>query len=124
MICKFICFFCTKAFLFVCENNRCRQWTRKAPSSSTNHFLPGMICWVSENNRSNLFRAIETNNPTPVNGRFLSFSHLPVFWSHVRHSIYLVYLEFLTLSATNSKLLLKVQLLERQCHYCNHAEKV
>ena len=58
--------FCTKAFLFVCENNRCGQRTCKASSSSTNHSIPGIICWVSENHRPNLFRAIETKNAAPL----------------------------------------------------------
>ena len=60
----------------------------------------------------------------PFSGRFLSFSHLPIFRSRVGHSISLVYLKFLTLSATNSKLLTKMQLSERQFSFRNHAEKV
>ena len=117
---KFACFR-TK----VCENNRCCQRNRKASSSSTSHSLPGMICWVSENHRRNLFRAIETKNADcPFCGRCLSFNHLPIFRSHVRHYISSVYLKFLTLSATNSQLLMKYELSERQFFYVNHAEKV
>ena len=63
--------FCTKAFLFVCENNRCGRRTRKASSSSTNHSLLWTICWVSENHRRNVFRAIDTENAaTPLVGVF------------------------------------------------------
>ena len=114
---------CTKALLFVCENNHCGQRIRKASSSSTDHSLPGIICWVSENHRSDLFRGIETKNAGPFRGRFLSFSFLK-FQSHVGHSISLVYLKFLTLSATNAKLLIKMQQSEQQLPYRNHAEKV
>ena len=60
----------------------------------------------------------------PFSGRFSSFSHLPIFRSHVGHSISLVYLKFLTLSATNSKLLIKMQLSERKFPYRDHAGKV
>ena len=60
----------------------------------------------------------------PFSGRFLSLSHLHIFQSHVGHSISLVYSKLLTLSATNSKLLMKVQLSERQFLDRNHAEKV
>ena len=117
--------FCTKAFLLVCKNNRCGQSTQKASSSSTNHSFPGMICWVSENHRRNLFRAIETKNAAPpFSGRFLGFSHLPIFRPPVGNSIPLVYLKFLTLSATNSMLLMMVQLSERQFLDRNYAEKV
>ena len=117
--------FCTKAFLFVCGNNRCLQRTRTASSSSTNHSLLGMICWVSENHHRSLFRAIETKTqPPPFSERFSSFSNLPIFRSQVGHSISLVYSRFLTVSATNSKLLMKVKLSERQFLDSNHAEKV
>ena len=116
--------FCTKAFLFVCENTRCGQTLRKASSRSTNHSFPGMICWVSQSLRRNIFRAIETKNAAPFIGRFLSFSHFHTFQSHVGHSISLVYSKLLTLSVTNSKLLMKVQLSERQFLDRNHAEKV
>ena len=51
-------------------------------------------------------------------------AHLPIFRSHAGHSISLVYLKFLIFSATNSKLLMKVHLSERQFLYRNHAEKV
>ena len=93
-------------------------------SRSTNHSFTGMICWVSENLRRNIFRAIETKNAAPFIGRFLSFSHFHTFQSHVGHSISLVYSKLLTLSVTNSKLLMKVQLSERQFLDRNHAEKV
>ena len=91
---------CTKVFLFICEKNRCRgQRTRKASWRSTNHSLPWIICWVSENHRHSLFRAIswllfliETKDAAPFSGSFLSFSHLPIFRSHEGHSISLVYL--------------------------------
>ena len=75
--------FCTKAFLFGCENNRCGQRTRKASPSSTNHSFPGMICLVSENHRRDLFRAVKTKNAAPFSGRFLSFTHWN--WRMLRH---------------------------------------
>ena len=114
--------FCTKASFFVCEHNHCGQRTHKASSTSTNH--SGMICWVSENHRRNLFRAIETKNVAPFSGRFLSFSHLPIFWSHVGHSIFFSLFKILDSFATNSKLLMKVQLSERQFLDRIHAKKV
>ena len=116
--------FCTKAFLFVCKNNRCGQRTHKASSSSTNHSFPGIICWVSETTAVTFSGQSKQKTLPPFSGMFLSFSNLPISRSHVGHSISLVYLEFLTLSATNSKLFIKVQLLERQFLDCNHAEKV
>ena len=71
----------TKAFLCACRNNRCGQVTRKASSSSTNHSLPGIICWVSEKHRCNLFRAIETKNAAPLYWEVFKFqprSYIPV----------------------------------------------
>ena len=117
--------FCTKAFLFACKNNRCGQRAHKRYSSSTNHSLPGMTCWVSTNHHRDLFRAIKTKNAAPPpSGKFLGFGYLPIFRSQVGHFISSVHLKFFTLSATNSQLLMKVQLSERQFLDRNHAEKV
>ena len=105
--------FCTKVFLFVCENSRCGQRTYKASSSSTKHSLPGIICLVSQNHRRYLSgQSKQKTLPPPFSRRFLSFSHLPIFRSHVEHSISLVYSTFLALFATNSELLMKEQLSE------------
>ena len=76
------------------------------------------------NHRRTLFQVIETKNPALLEWEVLSFSNLPILRSHAGNSISLVYLNFLTLSALNSKLPMKVQLSERQFLYHNHTEKV
>ena len=58
--------FCTKGFLFLQKQS---LWAKDSKGifelGSSNHSFPGMICWVSENHRCNLFRVIETKNAAP-----------------------------------------------------------
>ena len=116
--------FCTKAVLFVCENSGCWQSTRKASSTATNHPLPGVICWVSENHRRNLFRTIETKKTAPLYWEVFKFQPPSYIAVSCRTFYFFVYSKFVTLSATNSELLMKVQLSERQFLDRNHAERV